>query len=430
MKAEILFCLTRTVMGDCTRLLFGLADRLLASGRRVEVASWGSRPDWYSLQAPFVQSDDLPGLIQARQPEVVVVSNAHLVPSVGRFSPKLIFFCQGYESFYYGQTLEELRRPCPVFGAIEALPLNLVAVSRSVQGLLGQPSHYVPVGIEKLAYRSRPTGPLRILMSGAPLAPYKGMSDGFAALDELARRFDFELVLLSPETSPRDHLEGHQFGWQVLYKPDPDQLEEAFASCHAYLCSSWYEGHDLATLQAMASGLPVVSTRNLGVDDYGRAGQNMLLVEAGDRAAMARALEQVLTEEGLGERLSRQARRDLEGRFEWPATLRAFEQVLADARPWQPDQAELERLAKELVEQGVFTPIETYRVCEQAREVIAQCRSGGVLGQPERRQLEDVRHRLAALLECPTAEFYGAARASFDLAGVLLTWSQEPSLWN
>lgn len=429
MKVEVLFCLTRTVMGDCTRVLFGLAERLAQRGRAVEVASWGSRPDWHPLQAPFVQSDELAAVIEARRPEAVVVSNAHLVPIVGHLSPRLLFFCQGYESFYYGQTLEQLRQPCPVFEAIERLPLNLVAASRSVQGLLGQPSHHVPVAIDKFTYRPRAEGPLRILMSGAPLAPYKGMVDGFGALERLAQHLDFELVLLSPETTPRDHLSGYRFASQVLYRPEPGQLEEVLASCHAYLCSSWYEGHDLTALQAMASGLPVVSTRNLGVDDYGRDGENMLLVEAGDQAGLATALEEVLTNHQSRERLCRQARDDLEGRYEWPATVDAFEQALTRARPWQPDPVELAGLVRQLVEQGVFTPIETYRECEKARQVVAQCRSKGVLGEQDRQALEAVRQRLAPLLECPGAEYYRAARATFDLAGVLLTWSQEPSLW-
>jgi len=58
-----------------------------------------------------------------------------------------------------------------------------------------------------------------------------------------------------------------------------------------FVLSSVSEGLSLALLEAMASGVPVVSTRAAGVPEVAEGVEGCLLVEAGDLRAMAGALE-------------------------------------------------------------------------------------------------------------------------------------------
>ncbi|WP_169510932.1 glycosyltransferase family 4 protein [Actinomycetospora chiangmaiensis] len=61
-----------------------------------------------------------------------------------------------------------------------------------------------------------------------------------------------------------------------------------------FLCTSHAEGWGLPALEAMACGTPVVSTRNGGVDNFAVDGDTALLRPAGDAAALADAVLELL----------------------------------------------------------------------------------------------------------------------------------------
>jgi glycosyltransferase involved in cell wall biosynthesis len=86
----------------------------------------------------------------------------------------------------------------------------------------------------------------------------------------------------------------------------------------------------ISVLEAMACGLCVVSTNVGGMPylvDHERDG---LLVPPGDAHAMAAAVRRILTEPGLAERLSANARKKAE-RFDWSVILPEWERLLAGA---------------------------------------------------------------------------------------------------
>jgi glycosyltransferase involved in cell wall biosynthesis len=74
--------------------------------------------------------------------------------------------------------------------------------------------------------------------------------------------------------------------------------------------SSRSEGSPNALLEAMAAGVPVVSTRVGGIPEMVTDNQSALLIEPGDAAALANAISILLTDAGVAERLTA-ASRDL-----------------------------------------------------------------------------------------------------------------------
>lgn len=73
-------------------------------------------------------------------------------------------------------------------------------------------------------------------------------------------------------------------------------VEDYLASADVYVASSIFEGLPLSILEAMAAGLPVVSTNVGGVPDVVKDGENGILVPSGDKDAYTAALMK-LTEE-------------------------------------------------------------------------------------------------------------------------------------
>ena len=86
----------------------------------------------------------------------------------------------------------------------------------------------------------------------------------------------------------------------------------------------------VSLMEAMASGLCIVSTKVGGISFLLDHEQDALLVPPNDPQAMALAVRRILTEPGLGEHLSRQARRKAE-RFDWSVILPQWEKLLAAA---------------------------------------------------------------------------------------------------
>jgi len=90
-----------------------------------------------------------------------------------------------------------------------------------------------------------------------------------------------------------------------------------FAAADAFVFPSRYppEGQPLVLLEALAAGLPIVSTRHAGIPDTVRDGEDGVLVERGDIAAIAGALARLAGDHVLRERLGRNGRRRYEERY-------------------------------------------------------------------------------------------------------------------
>ena len=116
----------------------------------------------------------------------------------------------------------------------------------------------------------------------------------------------------------------HLFG--AIPKPDvPARLDEG----DIFLNTTRYESFGVAVMEAAAVGLPIVTT-NVGELPYlWKDGQDALLVPPDDAEAMAKAVQRILTEPGLAERLSYNARQKAE-RYDWSVILPQWESLLTE----------------------------------------------------------------------------------------------------
>lgn len=95
----------------------------------------------------------------------------------------------------------------------------------------------------------------------------------------------------------------------------------------------------ISVLEAMACGLPVVSTNVGGLPYLLEHEKDALLVPPNDPQAMAEAVKQILTQPTFAEQLSRNARTKAE-RFDWSAILPQWESLLLSILKTQPIQVQ------------------------------------------------------------------------------------------
>jgi colanic acid/amylovoran biosynthesis glycosyltransferase len=90
---------------------------------------------------------------------------------------------------------------------------------------------------------------------------------------------------------------------------DQDELARLLAAAHIFLHPSETVGGDVegvpnGLLEAMARGLPVVATRHGGIPEAIEDGVDGLLCAEGDAAAVAGAVERLISEPGLFARIA------------------------------------------------------------------------------------------------------------------------------
>jgi glycosyltransferase involved in cell wall biosynthesis len=110
-----------------------------------------------------------------------------------------------------------------------------------------------------------------------------------------------------------------------------DRMVELYAEATVAVVPSLYEGFSLPAVEAMACGVPLVTTTGGALPEVvGEDGVTGLLVPPGDAGALALAVETIMAEPELGARLSAAARRRVLHRFTWQACATAT----ADSYRW------------------------------------------------------------------------------------------------
>ena len=106
--------------------------------------------------------------------------------------------------------------------------------------------------------------------------------------------------------------------------------ERYLASAMIFALPSYNEGLPMSVLEAMAAGLPVISTPVGGIPEAVTDGIEGFLVEPGDVSALANRLEQLLSNPELAEHMGKAARRKIETAFSAETILPQLEKLYTE----------------------------------------------------------------------------------------------------
>ncbi len=166
--------------------------------------------------------------------------------------------------------------------------------------------------------------------------------DAARQLTESGDRFHLLISGIGPtydETTASIPLMGLQDCVEMTGYVDYDDVPAVYRRAEVFVSPTYAEGFSNTILEAMASRLAVVSCRSVGVVDCIRDGENGLLTEPGDRAALADALRQVLRDVALRHRLADAALVECREVYSWKAVGRQIMNVYAEVAGQAPDLA-------------------------------------------------------------------------------------------
>ena len=109
-----------------------------------------------------------------------------------------------------------------------------------------------------------------------------------------------------------------------------EQMAELYRSADVMLNPSLADNMPISVLEALASGVPVVSTRVGGVPHLVQHGKTALLVAPGDVDAMAKAVIRVLEDPDLADRLVTAGLGEIK-QYTWPSVREKLQSVYTDA---------------------------------------------------------------------------------------------------
>jgi glycosyltransferase involved in cell wall biosynthesis len=195
------------------------------------------------------------------------------------------------------------------------------------------PIHVIPNGIDVELFdradqvdvrakydlpRDRP-----IIFFAARMERRKGIHLCKEVAASILRRYEVAFVFagqdlfnyMSDELLP--HLRGLELEGSVHYlgKLDLTDVRSFLSQADIYLLPSLWENCPYSCLEAMAAGRAVVSTDQGGMPELIRDGENGLLAESENPAAFVSALERLIEDRSLRERLGAAARATIEASF-------------------------------------------------------------------------------------------------------------------
>lgn len=191
----------------------------------------------------------------------------------------------------------------------------------------------IPIGTDVERFSPSPAVakvPGRIVTTASSDSPVKGVTVLVEAFAKVRAEYDHaELVVVgSPKEGGAVLRAVERLGLAPYIRfassISDDELINLLRSAEVACVPSLYEGFSLPAVEAMAVGLPLVSTTGGAIPEVaGADGETTLAVPPGDSAALAAALTRLLGDQELRAKLGAAARERATSRFTWRAAAAA-----------------------------------------------------------------------------------------------------------
>jgi GT2 family glycosyltransferase len=336
-----------------------LANALILEGVNAGVAVLEDVPHKMSMELFFRPLSIPPGrFLDDLPPTRLLVATSYqtaapvAAAAASRPEMQTAYFVQDYEGWFGGHGPEYVSKTYDLIPRMTAISTWL---SKEIASRHGYTPAVVPMSADPELFYPRgdraTSPPWRIV---AMLRPdeRRGARYLLPALATVARRSDAEIVLFGahgvpPEAAPFPHRHAG-----ILSR---DEVAKLLSTAQVVVDPSLFQGFGLVGLEGMASGAACVLTDSGGVGEYAVDGVIALVVPTRNAEALAAAIERLLDDRALRERLSASGV-ETARRFTWKGAAErflAFSRALPEPEPATArERAALELLWEEMCREG------------------------------------------------------------------------------
>jgi glycosyltransferase involved in cell wall biosynthesis len=185
---------------------------------------------------------------------------------------------------------------------------------REVFARHGYRAHVIRNVVDTTRFRYRERVPLRPrLLSTRNLESHYGVGQTLEAFALVRERYPDAILTIAGQGSEAGRLRAlaaalGDDGIRFLGRVEPALMPDLYAEHDIFLNASIVDNQPVSVLEAFAAGLPVVSTGTGDIAAMAREGESGRLVPAGDPAAMAKAVVDLLEAPQAAQRMARRAR--------------------------------------------------------------------------------------------------------------------------
>ncbi len=170
---------------------------------------------------------------------------------------------------------------------------------------------YNPVTLGENVAISLNTPRKKHIVTAARLVPQKNQKMLVDAFSDIAEEFPDYIVNFYGDGPLKEELQEYinskNLADKMFLCGAISNVPETITNAACFVLTSDYEGMPNALIEAMCVGLPVISTKVSGATDLVVDGENGLLVDVGDKDALADALRRVLSNDKFAEKLAQNA---------------------------------------------------------------------------------------------------------------------------
>ncbi|MEY9096629.1 glycosyltransferase [Paenibacillus sp. RC84] len=342
-RLHIVFVMNQVGIWGGVKIVFEQADRLIEKGFRVTIISRHPFPEWFPLQAQYIQIPYGLDLGQGIPTCDLIVATYydHIYECVQTGIAPVVYFEQGDKHLFEPEKLEEEQLQF-IQKQLDRAD-RVLTVSHQVSNLLKDmyncDSTVIHNGIDSQIFklsghilkRERPY----ILMMGNEQIAFKGIHDVWKAyLHSPAIQANYDLIWITP-VKPQFSPQEKPWISEIYVNPTQQEIADLYRGAAAFVSGSHYESFSLPVIEAMACGCPVVSTRNQGVLEYAVEGSNILLAEIGDPESLSKQLTWLL-ENPLPRENQIVKGLETAARFSWKAVLPQVEMYYKEVAGYDP----------------------------------------------------------------------------------------------